>query len=108
MVPIDVGGNIIVTMPYKADVTALRPVITGVNIAEMTPASSEAVDFTKPVIYTVTLTDGTVKLYTVTVQLQNAGAADELWDKLTDPSQTLPWWKYAEQQRNSGYYPRYW
>ena len=105
---IDAGGNIVVTMPYKTDVTVLRPVITGVNIAEMTPASGEAVDFTKPVIYTVTLTDGTVKLYTVTVQLQNAGAADELWDKLTDPSQTLPWWKYAEQQRNSGYYPRYW
>lgn len=105
---IDVGGNIVVTMPYKTDVTALRPVITGVNIAKMTPASSEAVDFTKPVIYTVTLTDGTVKLYTVTVQLHNAGAANELWDKLTDPSQTLPWWKYAEQQRNSGYYPRYW
>ena len=105
---IDAGGNIVVTMPYKTDVTTLRPVITGVNIAEMTPASGEAVDFTKPVIYTVTLTDGTVKLYTVTVQLQNAGAADELWDKLTDPSQTLPWWKYAEQQRNSGYYPRYW
>ena len=105
---IDAGGNIVVTMPYKTDVTALRPVITGVNIAEMTPASGEAVDFTKPVIYTVTLTDGTVKLYTVTVQLQNAGAADELWDKLTDPSQTLPWWKYAEQQRNSGYSPRYW
>ena len=105
---IDASGNIVVTMPYKTDVTALRPVITGVNIAEMTPASSEAVDFTKPVIYTVTLTDGTVKLYTVTVQLHNAGAANELWDKLTDPSQTLPWWKYAEQQRNSGYYPRYW
>ena len=105
---IDASGNIVVTMPYKTDVTALKPVITGVNIAEMTPASGEAVDFTKPVIYTVTLTDGTVKLYTVTVQLHNAGAADELWDKLTDPSQTLPWWKYAEQQRNSGYYPRYW
>lgn len=105
---IDASGNIVVTMPYKTDVTALRPVITGVNIAKMTPASSEAVDFTKPVIYTVTLTDGTVKLYTVTVQLHNAGAANELWDKLTDPSQTLPWWKYAEQQRNSGYYPRYW
>ena len=105
---IDASGNIVVTMPYKTDVTALRPVITGVNIAKMTPASSEAVDFTKPVIYTVTLTDGTVKLYTVTVQLHNAGAANELWDKLTDPSQTLPWWKYAEQQHNSGYYPRYW
>ena len=105
---IDVGGNIVVTMPYKTDVTALRPVITGVNIAEMTPASGEAVDFTKPVIYTVTLTDGTVKLYTVTVQLQNAGAADELWDKLTDPSQTLPWWKYAEHQQSYGKYPRYW
>ncbi len=86
---IDVGGNIVVTMPYKTDVTALRPVITGVNIAEMTPASGEAVDFTKPVIYTVTLTDGTVKLYTVTVQLQS-GAADQMWEKLTDSQPGCP------------------
>ncbi len=105
---IDAGGNIVVTMPYKTDVTALRPVITGVNIAEMTPASGEAVDFTKPVIYTVTLTDGTVKLYTVTVQLQNAGAADQMWEKLTDFYNQVPWWKYAEHQQSYGKYPRYW
>ena len=105
---IDVGGNIVVTMPYKTDVTALRPVITGVNIAEMTPASSEAVDFTKPVIYTVTLTDGTVKTYTATVYVQSGTAADQMWGKLTDFHNQVPWWKYAEQQRNSGYYPRYW
>ncbi len=105
---IDAGGNIVVTMPYNTDVTALRPMITGMNISKIAPASGETVDFTKPVIYTVTLTDGTVKLYTVTVQLQNAGVADELWDKLTDPGQTLPWWKYAEQQQSHGKYPRYW
>ena len=105
---IDVGGNIVVTMPYKTDVTALRPVITGVNIAEMTPASGEAVDFTKPVIYTVTLTDGTVKTYTATVYVQSGTAADQMWGKLTDFHNQVPWWKYAEQQRNSGYYPRYW
>lgn len=105
---IDVGGNIVVTMPYKTDVTALRPVITGVNIAEMTPASSEAVDFTKPVIYTVTLTDGTVKTYTATVYVQSGTAADQMWGKLTDSYNQVPWWKYAEHQQSYGKYPRYW
>ena len=105
---IDVGGNIVVTMPYKTDVTALRPVITGVNIAEMTPASSEAVDFTKPVIYTVTLTDGTVKIYTATVYVQSGTAADQMWGKLTDFHNQVPWWKYAEHQQSYGKYPRYW
>lgn len=105
---IDVGGNIVVTMPYKTDVTALRPVITGVNIAEMTPASSEAVDFTKPVIYTVTLTDGTVKTYTATVYVQSGTAADQMWGKLTDFYNQVPWWKYAEHQQSYGKYPRYW
>jgi len=105
---IDVGGNIVVTMPYKTDVTALRPVITGVNIAEMTPASSEAVDFTKPVIYTVTLTDGTVKTYTATVYVQSGTAADQMWGKLTDFHNQVPWWKYAEHQQSYGKYPRYW
>ncbi len=105
---IDVGGNIVVIMPYKTDVTALRPVITGVNIAEMTPASSEAVDFTKPVIYTVTLTDGTVKIYTATVYVQSGTAADQMWGKLTDSYNQVPWWKYAEHQQSYGKYPRYW
>ena len=105
---IDVGGNIVVTMPYKTDVTALRPVITGVNIAKMTPASSEAVDFTKPVIYTVTLTDGTVKTYTATVYVQSGTAADQMWGKLTDSYNQVPWWKYAEHQQSYGKYPRYW
>ena len=105
---IDVGGNIVVIMPYKTDVTALRPVITGVNIAEMTPASSEAVDFTKPVIYTVTLTDGTVKTYTATVYVQSGTAADQMWGKLTDSYNQVPWWKYAEHQQSYGKYPRYW
>ena len=105
---IDVGGNIVVIMPYKTDVTALRPVITGVNIAEMTPASSEAVDFTKPVIYTVTLTDGTVKIYTATVYVQSGTAADQMWGKLTDFHNQVPWWKYAEHQQSYGKYPRYW
>ena len=105
---IDAGGNIVVTMPYKTDVTALRPVITGVNIAEMTPASGEAVDFTKPVIYTVTLTDGTVKIYTATVYVQSGTAADQMWGKLTDFHNQVPWWKYAEHQQSYGKYPRYW
>ena len=74
----------------------------------MTPASSEAVDFTKPVIYTVTLTDGTVKTYTATVYVQSGTAADQMWGKLTDFHNQVPWWKYAEHQQSYGKYPRYW
>lgn len=102
------NGTISVVMPYGTDVSKLVPVISGNNIASITPGSGVMQDFSKPVTYTVTLTDGTVKTYTATVYVQSGTAADQMWGKLTDFYNQVPWWKYAEHQQSYGKYPRYW
>lgn len=102
------NGTISVVMPYGTDVSKLVPVISGNNIASITPGSGVMQDFSKPVTYTVTLTDGTVKTYTATVYVQSGTAADQMWEKLTDFYNQVPWWKYAEHQQSYGKYPRYW
>ena len=102
------NGTISVVMPYGTDVSKLVPVISGSNIASITPGSGVMQDFSKPVTYTVTLTDGTTKTYTVTVYVQSGTAADQMWGKLTDFYNQVPWWKYAEHQQSYGRYPRYW
>ena len=95
-------------MAYGTDVTKLIPIISGNNIASISPASGQMVDFTTSVRYTVTLTDGTVKYYTVTVYVQEGTAADKMWDKLTDFYDQTPWWEYADHQVSTGHYPKYW
>ncbi len=102
------NGTISVVMPYGTDVSKLVPVISGNNIASITPGSGVMQDFSKPVTYTVTLTNGTTKTYTVTVYVQSGTAADQMWEKLTDFYNQVPWWKYAEHQQSYGKYPRYW
>lgn len=102
------NSTISVVMPYGTDVSKLVPVISGNNIASITPGSGVMQDFSKPVTYTVTLTDGTTKTYTVTVYVQSGTAADQMWGKLTDFYNQIPWWKYAEHQQSYGRYPRYW
>lgn len=102
------NGTISVVMPYGTDVSKLVPVISGNNITDMTPGSGVMQNFSKPVTYTVTLTDGTVKTYTATVYVQSGTAADQMWGKLTDFYNQVPWWKYAEHQQSYGKYPRYW
>ena len=102
------NGTISVVMPYGTDVSKLVPVISGNNITDMTPGSGVMQDFSKPVTYTVTLADGTAKTYTVTVYVQSGTAADQMWGKLTDFYNQVPWWKYAEHQQSYGKYPRYW
>ena len=102
------NGTISVVMPYGTDVSKLVPVISGNNIASITPGSGVMQDFSKPVTYTVTLADGTTKTYTVTVYVQSGTAADQMWGKLTDFYNQVPWWKYAEHQQSYGRYPRYW
>lgn len=102
------NGTISVVMPYGTDVSKLVPVISGNNITDMTPGSGVMQDFSKPVTYTVTLADGTTKTYTVTVYVQSGTAADQMWGKLTDFYNQVPWWKYAEHQQSYGKYPRYW
>ena len=101
-------NTISVVMAYGTDVTKLIPIISGDNIASISPASGEMVDFTNSVRYTVTLTDGTVKYYTVTVYVQEGTAADKMWDKLTDFYDQTPWWEYADHQVSTGHYPKYW
>lgn len=100
--------TISVVMPYGTDVSQLVPVISGNNITDMTPGSGVMQNFSKPVTYTVTLADGTAKTYTVTVYVQSGTAADQMWGKLTDFYNQVPWWKYAEHQQSYGRYPRYW
>ena len=102
------NGTISVVMPYGTDVSKLVPVISGNNITDMTPGSGVMQNFSKPVTYTVTLADGTIKTYTVTVYVQSGTAADQMWGKLTDFYNQVPWWKYAEHQQSYGKYPRYW
>ena len=101
-------NTISVVMAYGTDVIKLIPIISGNNIASISPASGEMVDFTNSVRYTVTLTDGTVKYYTVTVYVQEGTAADKMWDKLTDFYDQTPWWEYADHQVSTGRYPKYW
>lgn len=101
-------NTISVVMAYGTDVTKLIPIISGNNIASISPASGQMVDFTNSVRYTVTLTDGTVKYYTVTVYVQEGTAADKMWDKLTDFYDQTPWWEYADHQVSTGHYPKYW
>lgn len=101
-------NTISVVMAYGTDVTKLIPIISGNNIASISPASGQMVDFTNSVRYTVTLTDGTVKYYTVTVYVQEGTAADKMWDKLTDFYDQTPWWEYADHQVSTGRYPKYW
>ena len=102
------ANTISVVMPYGTDVTKLIPIISGNNIASISPASGEMVNFTNSVRYTVTLTDGTVKYYTVTVYVQEGTVADKMWDKLTDFYDQTPWWEYADHQVSTGRYPKYW
>ena len=102
------NGTISVVMPYGTDVSKLVPVISGNNITDMTPGSGVMQNFSKPVTYTVTLADGTTKTYIVTVYVQSGTAADQMWGKLTDCYNQVPWWKYAEHQQSYGKYPRYW
>lgn len=102
------NGTISVVMPYGTDVSKLVPVISGNNITDMTPGSGVMQNFSKPVTYTITLADGTTKTYTVTVYVQSGTVADQMWGKLTDFYNQVPWWKYAEHQQSYGRYPRYW
>jgi large repetitive protein len=73
-----VGGSVInnshntiaVTMPYGTDKTALEPTIDVSANATVNPASGVPMDFTSPVVYTVTAENGTTKTYSVTVTNQ--------------------------------------
>nr|MBP9024310.1 DUF1566 domain-containing protein [Spirochaetota bacterium] len=64
------GTTVKSVLPKDTPVTALAPVITH-NGAAISPESGTAQDFSNPVTYTVTATDGTIEKHTVTVKVLN-------------------------------------
>jgi predicted extracellular nuclease len=70
---VDIDANaatVNVVMPYGTDLSNLTPTITVSPLASIDPASGVAQDFNNPVNYTVTAEDGTQKVWTVTVTVQ--------------------------------------
>ena len=65
------GTTIKSVLPIGTSATSLAPVITH-NGAAISPESETAQDFSNPVTYTVTATDGTTEQYTVSVTVLDA------------------------------------
>lgn len=77
---IDEAEHIIsLTMPNGTDVSALQPVIS-INGTSVDPGSNVPQDFTNPVTYTVTASNGSLQPYTVTITV----AADPAAKSITD------------------------
>ena len=71
-----IGANsITLTVPYGTNVTSLTPTVT-ITGASVSPGSGVSQDFTNPVTYTVTASDGSTKAYTVTVNVALNSAKD--------------------------------
>ena len=64
------GDSISLTLPAGTDVTKLVPSIEISKAASVSPASGAAIDFSKPVEFTVTAEDGTTRTYIVTVTVE--------------------------------------
>ncbi|HOF33590.1 MAG TPA: DUF1566 domain-containing protein [Spirochaetota bacterium] len=65
------GTTVKAVLPKDTPVTSLTPVINH-NGAAISPESGTAQDFSSPVTYTVTATDGTTEKYTVSVTILDA------------------------------------
>ena len=66
--------TIVAVVPFGTDVTALVPIITVSDKATVSPASGMPVNFTNPVVFTVTAEDGSTTTYVATVTVdQNGG-----------------------------------
>ncbi len=59
--------TIIAEVPSDVDISSLKPVLSISETASVTPASSETIDFSNAVNYTVTAEDGSTVVYKVTV-----------------------------------------
>ena len=74
-IPGQIGNTVIgtdtisLTMPAGTNLTSLRPNITVSQGASINPVSGTARNFTNSAAYTVTASDGSVKQYTVTVNI---------------------------------------
>lgn len=60
--------TVMLELPAAADITAVTPVVTVSEGASVSPESGSAVDFTEPVVYTVTDKSGSISVaYTVSI-----------------------------------------
>ncbi len=65
----EAGKTVSIELPAAADITAVTPTVTVSANATVSPESGATVDFTDPVVYTVTDQSGTVTAdYTVTIE----------------------------------------
>ncbi|MFM9945813.1 MAG: C10 family peptidase [Bacteroidia bacterium] len=66
------SSTVIATINESVDLTSLTPNISISSFASINPGSGVAKDFTKPVKYTVTASDKSTKIWTVTLSKQSA------------------------------------
>ncbi|MEO6850173.1 MAG: PQQ-binding-like beta-propeller repeat protein [Mucilaginibacter sp.] len=66
---VTVGDSILITVPGTTNPNGLMPKISFGNGTTISPASGVSQDFTKPVTYTATLSNGTAKTYVIKVIL---------------------------------------
>ncbi len=69
------ADTITLTLPYNTDLTNLTPAIT-ISGAGVNPLSNTAQNFSAPVVYTVTASDSSTGIYTVTVTTAANNAKD--------------------------------
>lgn len=74
------GTNVTWTLPIGTDLTALAPTFTLTAGAVSSPVSGTVRNFNTPQTYTVTGSDSTVNVYTVSVVLGNSFATDNVLD----------------------------
>lgn len=77
--------TIVAVVPEGTEVTSMIPIITVSDNATVNPASGIPMDFTAPVVYTVTAEDGSQATYTVTVTFGNGGGGGG--GQTTDPTE---------------------
>ena len=68
---VEMANSIYVTVPSDTDVTNLTPIIVVSEKATVNPSSGMPMDFTRPVIYTVTAEDGSQVTYMVFVTVMS-------------------------------------
>lgn len=72
---IDSAANeITVVLPWGSDLSSLTPTAIGHNGLSVSPSANTAVDFSVPVVYTVTAEDGGTRQYTVYVSTAPASS----------------------------------
>ncbi|HNW81792.1 MAG TPA: DUF5018 domain-containing protein [bacterium] len=78
--------TITATIPADSDLKTLVPVVTVSERASVSPQSGTIVDFSNPVVYTVTAEDGTTALYvaTVTIVGNSVDSPEELSGSMSD------------------------